>query len=171
MLNIIKKRRSIRKYQTKDVEQEKINEVLKAAMFAPSAMHRRPWEFIVVKDKSIKEKLSKATPYSSFANEAPVVLVLCANQASSDRWVEDLSIVAAHIYLETTNQGLGTCFIQIKDSQPPNGKNGEEYVKKILSLPKNIRVLCLMPLGYPAERIGDHQDSEFEESKIHSNKW
>lgn len=171
MLEIIKKRRSIRKYQPKPVEDGKLNEILKAAMFAPSSMHRRPWEFIIVKDKPTKEKLSQATPYASFAKKAPLVLILCANQTSDPRWVEDLSIAAAHIYLEATNQGLGTCFIQIRDAKTPGGEGAEEYVRNLIKVPKRIRVLCLMPLGYPAEQKEEHSDLEFEKEKIHWERF
>lgn len=171
MLEVIKKRRSIRKYQDKEVEEEKLNEILKAAMFSPSAANRRPWEFIVVKDFQVKEKLSRATPYAGFAKDAPVVLAICADERKSIQWVEDCSIVAENIYLEATNQGLGTCFIQIRETKTPRGESGEEYVKKIIKAPENVRILCLMPLGYPAEQKEAHTDSEFEKTKIRWEKF
>lgn len=171
MLEVIKKRRSIRKYQPKEVEEEKLNEVLKAAMFAPSAHGRRPWEFIVVKEKETKDKLSKATQYSSFVKDAPLVLVLCANERNDPRWVEDLSIAAAHIYLEVTNQGLGTCFVQIRNAETPNGESAEEYVRQLINAPNDIRVLCLLPLGYPAEEKEEHSEQEFEKEKIHWERF
>lgn len=171
MIETISKRRSIRKYQTREVDEEKLTEILKAAMFAPSAMHRRPWEFVVIKDKQTKEKLGKATIYSDFAKDAPLIIVLCADETKDKRWIEDLSIAAAHIYLEATNQGLGTCFVQIRETKTPTGESGEEYVRKIIGAPTSIRILCLMPIGYPAEEKEEHQDSEFEKSKIHEEKW
>lgn len=171
MLEIIKKRRSVREYQPREVEEEKLNEVLKAAMFAPSSMHRRPWEFIVVKEKETREKLSKATQHSSFAQNASVVLILCANEETDPRWVEDLSIVAAYIYLETVNQGLGTCFIQIRDAKMPSGESAEEYVKKLTKTPGHIRILCLMPLGYPALERLEHSEQEFAKEKIHWERF
>jgi nitroreductase len=171
MLKIIKKRRSIRKYQEKEVGEEKLNEILKAAMFSPSAAHRKPWEFVVVKDLQIKEKLSQATPYAGFAQDTPVVLVICADETKSIRWVEDCAIVVENIYLEATNQGLGTCCVQIRETKTPRGGSGEEYVRKIIKAPENIRVLCLMPLGYPAEQKEEHSDLEFEEIKIHQESF
>lgn len=171
MIGVIKKRRSIRKYLEKEVEEEKLNEILKATMFAPSSKHRRPWEFVLIKSQETKEKLSWATIYSSFAKDAPVILILCADQTIDPRWVEDLSIAAAHIYLEAINQGLGTCFIQIRNTKTSNGESGEDYVRNIIRAPNNIRILCLMPIGYPAEEKEEHQDFEFEKSKIHEDKW
>ncbi|MDP3093761.1 MAG: nitroreductase family protein [bacterium] len=170
MLEVIRKRRSVREYLPKEVEKEKLDEILKAAMFSPTAHNRRSWEFIVVKDKDAKEKLSQATPWSGFAKEAPVVLVLCSKEDSF--WIENCGIAAANIYLETVNQGLGTCFVQIRDPKNPDGRQGaEEYVRKILNISKDIRILCLMPLGYPVESPEEHNDSEVDIKKIHYDKW
>lgn len=167
MLEVIKKRRSVRKFLSKKVEEEKLEEVLKAAMFGPSAKHRRPWEFVVVKDKDLKEKLSQTTPYASFAKEASVVLVVCADEKKDGRWVESTAIITENIYLEATNQGLGTCFVQIRDTKTPQGDDGETYVKNLIKAPANIRVLCLMPIGYPKETVSEHKEEEFERGKIH----
>lgn len=169
MLEVIKKRRSIRKYQPREVEEEKLNEILQAAMFAPSAMNCRPWEFVVVKNKETRERLS-GIKSSIWLKEAPMIIVLCANGKTDPLWMEDLSIAADHIYLEAENQGLGTCFVQIAN---PEGKEDEieKKVKRIINAPMEIRILCLMPLGYPAEEKTGHPESEFERTKIHSERW
>jgi len=171
MLEVIKKRRSIRLYLKKPVEREKIKEVLKAAMFSPSAMHRRPWEFVVVEDESLKKQLSKATPWASFAANAPVILVVLGDCKLSRLWREDCSIVGAYIYLEATAQGLGTCWIQVGESKTPDGRDSEEYVRKLLNIPENFRVLALFPIGYPGEKKEEHNESEFEKRKVHWGKW
>ena len=169
MLETIKKRRSIRKYKNKEVEPEKLEEILKAAMYSPSAMHRRPWEFIVVKNQELKDKLAKATPWCSFVKDAPVVLIIAADE--SHLWIEDCSIAAEAIYLEAENQCLGTCFCQIFEPKTPLSKNGEEYIKQLINAPKNVRILCLMPLGYPDEEKPEHSEKEFEKNKIHYEKY
>jgi nitroreductase len=171
VLEVILKRRSIRKFLEKDVEEEKLREILKAAMYSPSAMHLRPWEFIVVKNKEIKEKISEATPYCSFAKNAPVILIIGAKVNNFVKhWIEDCSIVAENIYLEATNQGLGTCFCQIFGHKIL-GEDSEEYIRKLINAPKNFRILCIMPIGYPAEEKEPHSEKEFDENKIHYDKW
>jgi len=85
--------------------------------------------------------------------------------------LEDASIVAGHIFLEATNEGLGTCWVQIRESKTPDGKDAEEYVRSLLGIHANFRVVCLMPLGYPAEILPEHQDSEFEKEKVHRERW
>lgn len=171
MLEIIRKRRSIRTFLKKDVENEKLNEILKAAMFSPTARGLRPWEFIIVKNDETKNKLSKATPYSSFAKEAPVVIVICYDTSKARRFKEDCSVCAENIYLEATNQGLGTCFIQIADGTEANEGSPEDFVKRVLAIPQNYRVQCLMPIGYPAKQPEPHRDEELDERKIHYEKF
>lgn len=171
MLEIIRKRRSVRNYLKKDVEKQKLDEVLKAAMFAPTARNIRPWEFIVVKDDETKKRLSKATPYASFAKDAPVVIVICYDTSNARRFKEDCSISAENIYLEATNQGLGACFIQIAEGTEASEGNPEEFVKKVLSIPGNFRVQCLMSIGYPSKMPEPHKDEEFDKKKIHYGKF
>jgi len=172
MLEVIKKRRSIRKYMRREVEDYKLKEILKAAMCSPSAMHRKPWEFIVVKDQEIKNKLSKASPWSDFVKDAPIILIIAAKQEiPSHWWMEDCSIVAEAIYLEATNQDLGTCFCQIVGAKSILSKDSEEYVKELIQAPKDLRILCLMPIGYPDEEKSKHSEEEFDENKIHYEKY
>lgn len=168
MLEIIKKRRSVRNYLKKEIEKDKLNEVLKAAMFAPTAKNVRPWEFIVVTDEETKNQFSKATRYSSFAKNAPIVIVICYDMTKGNRFKEDCSISAQNIYLEAVNQGLGTCYIQIAEGTEGSVGEPEAFVKKLLNIPESYRVLCLMPLGYPANYPEPHKEELlFENTKIH----
>lgn len=171
MLEIIRRRRSVRSYLKKEVETEKLNEVLKAAMFSPTARNLRPWEFVVVRDSEKKRELSVATPYASFAKDAPVVIVICYDMRKGRRFKEDCSLCAENIYLEATNQGLGTCFIQIADGTEADAGNPEEYVKRVLAIPDDYRVQCLLPIGYPAKQPEPHKDEEFEMSRIHYERF
>ncbi len=176
MLEVIKKRRSIRKFQKKEVEEEKIKEILKAVMYSPSGMHLRPWEFIVVRNQEIKNKLAKATPFCGFIKDAPLVLIIAARPKISHKilpylWIEDCAIVAEAIYLEATNQGLGTCFCQVLGGKTISLKDSEEYVREVIGAPKDLRIVCMMPLGYPAEKKPEHTEKEFDEKKIHYEKW
>jgi len=172
MLDVIKKRRSHRDFLKKEVEDEKIEEILKAAMFSPTARHQRLWEFIVIKDKKTKDLLAQTKTHSYFINRAPVVIAIVSRIDETQLyWLEDCFIASTHIYLETTNQGLATCCVQIYTSKREDGSSAEEYVKKILNIPKHIRVACLMPIGYPVEKLPEHTEKEFEKSKIHRETY
>ena len=173
MLDVIRKRRSYRDYLPKKVEEEKLTEILKAAMFSPSARHQRLWQFIIVKDNKLRDALAATKLHSSFANKAPVILVIISRVEGPNPywWLEDAFIASTQIYLEATNQELGACCIQIYGSKRDNGRDAEEYVKKLLNIPHNMRVACFMPVGYPKSKLTEHQDSEFEIKKIHQDKF
>jgi len=171
MLEVIRQRRSIRKYIRKDIEKERLNEILKAAMFSPTARGLRPWEFILVTNNEAKQQLSTATPYAGFAKEAPVVIVICYDTTKGNRFKEDCSICAENIYLEAANQGLGACFIQIAEGTEGSVGEPEAFVKNLLSIPEKYRVQCLMPIGYPEKQPEPHKDKEFDEGKIHDEKF
>ncbi|MFB6217074.1 MAG: nitroreductase family protein [Candidatus Aenigmatarchaeota archaeon] len=154
MIDAIKKRRSVRSFKDRDVEDEKLEEILKAASYSPSAKARYPWSLVVVKDEKKREKFSKSTRWSSFASDAPVVIAVTSEDTKT--WVEDSSIVAEHIQLEATNQGLGACWIHIRDAETDRDKKPEERVKDILNVPEDQRVLCLVAIGYPDEHKKEH---------------
>jgi len=168
ILDIFKQRHSIRNFTDKPIEDKKIQAVLEAAMTAPSAHNYRKWEFIIIKNKKTIEKLSKTKRYSEHLANAPVIVAVCSEDWRY--WVEDASIVAEHIYLEATHQGLGTCWTQIRGSKTHQLTDAEKYVKNILKIPDDYRILCLMPLGYPQFVPASH-NKKFEQTKIHQETW
>lgn len=145
----IKKRRSVRSYLDKPIEEEKLNAILEAGRLAPSASNRQEWRFIIVKDREVRKKLGEAANEQSFVGEAPVVIVACAvtdghvMSCGQLCYPIDVAIALDHISLAAVEQGLGTCWI---------GAFNESKVKEILGIPKEVRVVELMPLGYPSAR-------------------
>jgi nitroreductase len=146
VMEAIKTRRSIRSYLDKPVEEEKLKRVLEAGRLAPSASNRQEWRYIVVKDKARREKLMIAAKGQKFVLEAPVVLVACALTDNHKMtcgqlcYPIDVAISLDHISLKAVEEDLGTCWI---------GAFYEDQVKKILSIPDEVRVVELMTLGYP----------------------
>ena len=147
VLSAIKGRRSIRKYIDKPVEDEKLLRILEAARFSPSAKNQQNWKFIIVKDSKTRARLTEAIG-QPFVGEAPIILVCCGTEPESvmrggqPRYTVDLSIATAYMILEAHTQGLGTCWL---------GSFNESMVKDVLNIPKNVRVVAITPLGYPAE--------------------
>ena len=148
-MNSIFHRISVRKYEDKPVEKEKIMEILKAGMQAPSACNQQPWEFYVVTDKEKIQKLSKVTPYTGCAAGAPAVIVPVYHTeglvAPSFAQI-DMSIAQENIWLETDTLGLGGVWFGIA----PVEERMEE-VHRLLGLPENVKVFSMFALGYPAE--------------------
>lgn len=166
MISAIKKRRSVREYLSDAIPEEKLKEILTAAMYAPSANAIYPWELVVVKNLETKEKLSKITPWSTHVAKASVVIAIVGHEQESPDWVEDCSIVATHIWLEATEQGLASCWTQVRGNV-----NAEKDIKAILNIPDEDRVLCLMPIGVPASAIAEHSEEEFDKKRIKSEKY
>lgn len=162
-MNSIFHRISVRKYEDKPVEKEKIMQILKAGMQAPSACNQQPWEFYVVTDKKKIEALSKMTPYTGCAAKAPVVLVSAYRLEGlvAPAFAQiDMSIAQENIWLETDALGLGGVWIGIAPMQ-----DRMDLVHDILKLPENVEAFSLFALGYPAE--SRKQQDRFDESRIH----
>lgn len=166
MIESIKKRRAVREYLAQSIPEEKLKEILLAAMYAPSANAIYPWELIVIEKQETKDFLAKVTPWSTHIKDAAAVIAVIGDEADSRDWVEDCSIVAEHIWLEATEQGLAGCWVQIRGND-----SAEKEVKNILGVPENLRVLCLMPLGVPAKSASEHTEEEFDKSKVRYEKY
>jgi len=142
------KRKSVRSYQKKPVEKEKIIEVLEAARIAPSAANRQEWRFVVVTDELKREKLSMAASGQRFVGEAPCVIACCADtdfhkmKCGELCYTIDVAIAIDHMTLRAVELGLGTCWI---------GSFYEDEIKSVLNIPEDIKVVELLVLGYPKD--------------------
>jgi nitroreductase len=159
VLEAIKGRRSVRRYLPREVEEEKLREILEAARWAPSWANTQCWEFIVVKDPSTKEKLSETLPPGNPAREAvrtaPAVVVACGRTGVSgfykgvpvtdkgDFYLFDVALALQNLCLAAHALGLGTVHVGYFDSRA---------VERLLGVPEGVRVVELVPVGYPAEQ-------------------
>jgi nitroreductase len=164
----IKKRRSVRNYLDKPVEEDKLLKILEAARFAPSASNRQEWRFVVVKNKGMRSRLSQAAKGQSFVAEAPVVIACCAETdnhlmtCGQKCYPIDVAIAIDHMTLAAEELGLGTCWI---------GAFYEDEVKKILEIPEDIRVVELLCLGYAGGSLQQPKDRLAMEKIAFSEKW
>ncbi len=148
VLEVIEKRYSVRAYEDRPVEPEKLERIMEAARLAPSAGNRQEWRFIVVRDKERRQALMRAAGGQAFVGQAPVVIAACAEGAEhvmkcgQPSSTVDVAIALEHIALQATAEGLGTCWV---------GAFDEAEAKAILNVPATARIVQLMPLGYPAD--------------------
>lgn len=171
-ISLIQKRRGIRKFLERRVEAEKIDVLIEAALRPPSSRGFNPWEFIVVTEKNLLEKLSRAKPHgSAFLGNAPLGIVVCADPDKSDIWVEDASIASIFIWLTAESIGLGGCWIQIRDRMHNDTKTAEEYISEILDIPAKVRVESIMAVGYPVEKIPPHTKEELQYEKAYIEQY
>lgn len=145
-LEAIRHRRSIRSYKSDAVEEEKIEKVLEAGRWAPSASNKQPWHFIVVKDEDTRKKLADIHSYGAFMAESPVVIVALGDPDRHPKYhLCDPHNAVMNMLLAAYDQGLGTCWMGVRDTQY------EEKFRKILGIPDNLRVVCSVSMGYPDE--------------------
>lgn len=154
---------SIRKYTDKPVESDKIQQILKAAMAAPSASNQQPWEFYVVSDKKKIRQLSLISPYAACAENAPLVIVPCY-RTEGLRWNEtvllDLSAATENMLLEITSLGLGGVWLCAAPLEDRMSKTED-----VLEIPENLRAFALIAVGYPSE--SRKQQNRFDQTRIH----
>ncbi len=148
-MSSIFQRRSIRKYQDRPVEPEKIETLLRAAMAAPSAQNQQPWEYYVIADPLLKQKLSMVSQYATPANDAPVVFVACYRTDGKAGVYAPIDMAASveNILLRAVEVGLGTCWIGVAPREERMKK-----VAEILALPDALKPFATIACGYPAEQ-------------------
>ncbi len=139
--DVVGKKRSIRRYKDTPVPEEDIIKVIEAARIAPSASHRQPWHFIVVRDGETRKKLAGR---QGWAAGAPVIIVAVADPGASPNWWQnDVGIAFEHVILAATDLGLGTCWM--------GSMRRDEEIKRLLGIPDNLKVVAITPLGVPDE--------------------
>ena len=160
MLELIKKRRSIRRYTREPVSDADVAALLEAAMAAPSGDNVQPWEFVVVRDEGLRQQLAETHPWSRMCADAPVVFVVCGHERRSGHWVEDTSAATENLLLAAAGLEPGAVWVGVH----PRAQQ-EAHVRRALGMPRDLRVLCLVPVGHPAESKPPH--TKYDEGKVH----
>ncbi len=164
----IQTRRSIRRFIKKPIEKDKLTKILESARLSPSANNNQPWHFILVTNKEVRESLFSAYPRDWFV-EAPAIIVVCAQpqmgwsrQDGEEYWKVDASITMQSIMLVAHELEIGSCCVAAFD---------EKKVKKALNIPKDVRSLAMIALGYPFEKKDPVTDRKTMEEIVHNQRW
>jgi nitroreductase len=153
-------RRSVRAFRSADIEEDKLNRILEAARLAPSAKNMQEWKFVVVREAETRKQLAEAANGQTFVGRAPVIIAACGTApeyvmtCGQHAYSIDVSIACAYMILEAYELGIGSCWL---------GAFKEPEVKSILNVPENIRVVALIPFGYPAGPAPAISRKRFEE--------
>ena len=171
-MDLITKRRSIRRFTADKVEEEKVELLKEAALRAPSSRGVNPWEFIFITDRNLLVNLSAAKPHgSTFLKDASLGVVVCADPEKSDVWVEDASITTIFIELAATSLGLGSCWIQIRERMHDETQTAEAYIAHQLNISSHLKVESMIAIGYPAESKPPHTKEELQNEKVYLNQY
>ncbi|MFI3226353.1 MAG: nitroreductase family protein [Clostridia bacterium] len=169
-MNSIYTRRSVRSYKDTPVEQEKLMQMLKAGMQAPSAQNQQGWEFILVTNKAELTKISKMCPSSKMADGAGFAIVVLGNFDKmpnvAPKWQQDLGACTQNIMLEAVNLGLGTVWVGVHPTE-----ERVSYLVDLYKLPSNIKPYAVVVGGYPLTDDANKFIDRFDESKIHFEKY
>jgi nitroreductase len=167
MLELLRKRRSIRKFKKDRIAQAAIDDLKEAVLRSPSSRAIRPWKFFFVQDAEVITRLSRSKEHgSAFLKDAPLAVVVCGDEAQSDVWIEDCSIAAIIVHLTAESLGLGGCWIQVRNRRHNTETTSEDYVKNILGIGPPLRVLAIIAIGIPDEVKAGHPYESLDHGKV-----
>lgn len=165
ILEAISNRRSCRNFKPDPVPPDLIEELIKAAQFAPTARHIRAVEFIAVTDLKKRQAIADALVPQDFVAKAPLIIVPVADTRTASKPREDLTLATANIWLQATHLNLGCVWKHVHDGEE------QEKLRAVLGMPDHYMVINVLPIGYPAEMLPPHTDAEVDLKKIHQEKW
>lgn len=169
---LIKNRRSMRKFTGEELSQEQVVTLLKAALMAPTSKRSNSWQFIAVDDKEVLKQLSYCKEQAaSFIADAALAIVITADPLASDVWIEDASIASVLIQLQAEDLGLGSCWVQIRERYTAAGMPSDEYVRGVLDIPLQLQVLSVIAVGHKGMERKPFNEDHLQWEKIHINKF
>lgn len=170
--NLILNRRSIRRYTSEQLDADDVKLILEAGLLAPSSKNSHPWQFIVVDDRDMLERMSQCrTMGSGPIAKCAMAVVVAADTTLSDVWIEDCSIAAAYMQLQAAALGLGSCWIQIRGRYGMENVPAEEQIQEMLGIPEHINIECVITLGHKDEQRKPLDPSKTLWEKVHIEKW
>jgi nitroreductase len=172
MIEILRSRRSVRKYEKRPIDERSLETLKEALLRCPSSRGIDPWSFIFVDEADLLAELSKAKAHGSgFLKNAALAVVVCGDESLSDVWVEDCSIAAIVAHLTAHSLGLGSCWIQIRNRAYSTDKTSEQVVRELLGIPANLRVESIISIGFPGETKMPVPAEKLRYEKIKRNRY
>lgn len=166
------RRHSIRRYTDQAIDGNDVKTILEAALLSPSSKSKRPWQFVVVEDKEMMQKLAVAKPaYAVSISNAKLAVVVTGSPEESDMFVEDCTIAALMMQLQAEALGIGSCWVQIRGRYTAEGEDSVTYVQELLGIPYANIVECIVTFGYPAETRKPVDPSKLLWEKVHIGEW
>ena len=170
--SLIKQRRSTRKFTEEPLTPEQVEAILKAGLMAPSSKRSNPWQFIVVEDKEMLQKLAHCkNGGSAFLEGCSLAVVVCADVMASDVWVEDAPVASIYMQLQAEDLGLGSCWCQIRNRVTEDERDSNDYVRFLLQIPYQLDVLSIIGFGHKDQVRKPFDESHLQWEKIHLGKY
>ena len=172
MIELLRTRRSVRRYKPLPLSAAARAILEEAALRSPTSRNREVWEFVFVDDPVLLKGLAAAKPHGgAFVGDAPLAVVVCGDETRSDVWVEDCSIACILLQVTAHDLGLGSCWCQIRGRRHGDGGTAEAHVQSLLGLPSRLRVEAIIAIGVPAETPPPRPAIDLNREHIHRNRW
>jgi nitroreductase len=172
MIHMLRDRRSVRVFEARAVEKDKIEVLTEALVRSPSSRSINPWEFILVEDKQSLQDLGRCKPHgAAFLSGASLAVVVMGNTEKSDTCIEDCSIAAITLQYTAEDLGLSSCWCQVRMRAHDENRSAEAYVRDTLGIPDNYLVECIIGIGYPGEDKTPHASESLDWEKIRRNRF
>ncbi|HOV35551.1 MAG TPA: nitroreductase family protein [Dysgonamonadaceae bacterium] len=169
---ILIRRRSIRKFADEKLSSEETELILRAALLSPTSKNSRSWEFVVIEDKEMLEKLSKCKPNSaSFLTGAALAVVVLGNPILSDVWIEDASIASTSMLLQAEDLNIGACWIQVRERNYSETITSADYINDLLNIPAPLEPLCILAFGRKEKPRTPHDIDDLPWEKVHIGSY
>lgn len=170
--DLIKNRRSMRKFTGEELTKDEVVALMKAALMSPSSKRTNCWQFVLVDDKELLKDLAHCKEAgSAFLADAALAVVVVADPLVSDVWVEDASIASLMVQLQAEDLGLGSCWVQVRERFTATGMPSNEFVHGLLDLPLQLQVLSIIAVGHKGMERKPFDEAHLQWEKIHINKY
>ena len=169
---LVKIRRSHRKFTDEEISPEHVQSILRAALMSPTSKSQRAWQFVVVDDKTDIEKLADAKDLGSqFMKGSPLAIVVLGDPQKNDCWVEDGSIAAVSMQYQAEELGLGSCWVQMRGRGLADGTPADEVIRGVLDIPANLNTLCIIAVGHKADERKPQNEDNLKWENVHAEKY
>ncbi len=169
---LLKTRRSTRKFTDQLLSPDQVEAILKAGLMAPSSKQSTPWQFVVVEDKEMLKQLSLCRASgSAFIEGCAMAVVVMADTMKSGAWIEDASIAAILMQLQAEDLGLGSCWCQVRERVTTDETDSNEYIRRLMDVPYQLDILCVLAFGYKGQERKPFDDSHLQWEKIHIGSY
>lgn len=170
--DLLVKRRSIRHFTSEPIDEDSVRLILEAGLLAPTSKSSRAWQFIVVEDKDMLERLSQCKERAAEPiARAAIAIVVAVDPTATEPWIEDASVAASYMQLQAADLGLGSVWIQVRDRYGFDGMPAEEYVQEALGMPDTLPVVCILAIGHPAEERKPAAVDKLKWEQVHIGQW
>lgn len=167
-LELLKNRRSCRRFTDEPVNKEAVANIMRAALMAPSGHRVNPWEFVLVEDKEMLKALSVSKAAGAQLLEgAAMAVAVVADTTKTDVWIEDCSIATILMQLAAEEMGLGSCWVQIRQRVDAEGVSANDNVKRLLQLPEQYAVLSIVAVGHKERPSRPFDEEKMQWEKVH----